>query len=46
MKNKEYIEIIKNLLQENKQLKEDKDILESILHSHLHIIDGNDNESS
>ena len=46
MENKEYIDIIKHLLQENKQLKEDKDILESILHSHLHIIDGKNNESS
>ncbi len=41
-----FMEIIKKLIKENKQLKEDIDILESILHSHLHIINGDNNESS
>ena len=39
---KEFIEIIKNLLQENKELKERLNLMEEILHSYLPIIGEND----
>ena len=38
MENQIAIEIIKNLLQENKELKERLDVIESILHTHLPIL--------
>jgi len=39
---KEFIEIIKNLLQENKELKERLNLMEEILHSYLPVIGEND----
>tara|TARA_R100001086_G_C11699477_1_gene220942 strand:- start:227 stop:355 length:129 start_codon:yes stop_codon:yes gene_type:complete len=38
MKSNEYTEIIRHLLQENKELKEEVQILESILHSNITIL--------
>tara|TARA_R100001143_G_C3254612_1_gene85025 strand:+ start:149 stop:277 length:129 start_codon:yes stop_codon:yes gene_type:complete len=39
---KDFIEIIKNLLKENKELKERLNLMEEILHSYLPVIGEND----
>ena len=39
LKREEFIEIIKNLLQENKELKERLNLMEEILHSYLPVIE-------
>ena len=46
MKGNEFIEIIKNLIRENKELKNRIDIMEEILHSYLPIIERKEDESS
>tara|TARA_Y100000310_G_scaffold262793_1_gene272600 strand:+ start:189 stop:317 length:129 start_codon:yes stop_codon:yes gene_type:complete len=38
VKSNEYMEIIRHLLQENKKLKEEVQVLESILHSNITIL--------
>ena len=38
MESQEFTEIIKRILQENRDLKDRLDIVESILHSHLPIV--------
>ena len=44
MENYEFIEIIKHLVQEKKDLKKRLDIMEEILHSYLPIIGENDEQ--
>lgn len=42
MKNKEYIEMLDRLLEENKELKEKLELIEQILHTYLPIINKKD----
>ena len=46
MKSNEFVEIIKNLIRENKELKNRINIMEEILHSYLPIIERKEDESS
>ena len=46
MGSNEFIEIIKKLISENKELKGRIDIMEEILHSYLPIIERKEDESS
>ena len=46
MKSNEFIKIIKNLIRENKELKNRINIMEEILHSYLPIIEWKEDESS
>ena len=46
MGSNEFIEIIKKLIRENKELKDRIDIMEEILHSYLPIIERKEDESS
>jgi len=46
MKSNEFVEIIKNLIRENSELKSRIDIMEEILHSYLPIIERKEDESS
>ena len=46
MKSNEFVEIIKNLIRENAELKNRIDIMEEILHSYLPIIERKEDESS
>ena len=43
MQTKEFVEIIYNLLKENKELKKRIEVMEEILHSYLPIIDEPEN---
>ena len=45
MKDQTAVNIIKSLVKENKELKERLDVVESILHTHLPVITGEDDES-
>ena len=45
MKSNEFVEIIKNLIRENKELKNRIDIMEEILHSYLPTIERKEDES-